>query len=276
MSNRWTMIKNNSNYYKSGSMPASGGVGGNCSSNLVGARARRTSGSTRGALGRRRASVPAPRPPTIVEPTPPCCDALNTDKVSEGARNKYFTGQRTKETVETSKLARVSALDVHADELTVGGAAAVGGALSVDGALTVNGGVTSAGALSASDVHADELTVNGAVAARTLTAMGDIVAASFITKSDRRLKRDIESISSARGREVVSGLRACTYKLDQSPVLLRAGFIAQEVRDVAPHLVSENSTGTLGVDMLGIIPYLVAEVKELRIELEKIRSSWPR
>ena len=213
-----------------------------------------------------------------MEPAPPCCDALNTDKVPEGARNKYFTGQRTKETVETSKLARVSALDVHADELTVGGAAAVGGALTVggatavEGALTVDGGVTSAGPLSASEVHTDEVTVNGAVAAGTLTATGDVVAASFITKSDRRLKRDIESISGARGREVVSGLRACTYKLDQSPDLLRAGFIAQEVRDVAPHLVSENSTGTLGVDMLGIIPYLVAEAGALRAELDAIRG----
>lgn len=175
------------------------------------------------------------RPPHQLDPTPPprqCCDDLTTDSVPEGLSNAYFTELRVARSVERARLAAVSAMAIRARNLTVSGQA--------------------------------ELS--------TLTVDNSVTAASFTTKSDIRLKRDIEGISEEHGREVVAGLRACTYAYNDDPTQLRAGFIAQEVHDVAPHLVSSNSDGMLGVDMLGVIPYLVAEVKGLRAELKAVRG----
>ena len=110
----------------------------------------------------------------------------------------------------------------------------------------------------------------------SLDVSGSISAKEFTAKSDRRLKTDVRSISKSRAREVIGGLNACTYAFKREPQRERAGFIAQEVREVAPQLVSEDQDGLLGVDMMAIIPYLVAEVKGLRAEIEEIRYSWSR
>ena len=200
---------------------------------LVRVRARRANTAVQpGAAGE---GVAAPPP---AAPAGQCCDDLTTDSVPEGNCNKYFTPSRVIRSVERGELSRLSAQTIHSRDLTVRGTLTVEGSMSLGG-LTVDGPVT---------------------------------AEAFIAKSDRRLKRDIESISQERGREVVSGLRACTYAYNREPDRPRAGFIAQEVRKTAPHLVTSQSDGMLGVDMLGVIPYLVAEVKGLRAELEEARG----
>lgn len=237
MDNRWRMIKNNNHYSKPGSYPSSGGVGGKCSRNLVGARARRTSGRVRTVMGHAQAEQ--------------CCDKLTTDDIPEGIRSLYFTDERVRESVAAAALREISAAAIH------------GASLTADGATFAT-------------LASKRLTVSGPTELKTLDVSGSISAKEFTAKSDRRLKTDVRSIRKDRAREVIAGLKACTYAFKSEPHRARAGFIAQEVREVAPQLVSEDPDGVLGVDMMGVIPYLVAEVKGLRIELEKIRSSRPR
>ncbi len=237
MDNRWRMIKNNNHYSKPGSYPSSGGVGGKCSRNLVGARARRTSGSVRTVMGRAQVEQ--------------CCDKLTTDNVPEGLRSLYFTDARARNSVETADLGSLRATQIHGDSIT-------------------------ADTVTMETLRTDHLTVHGSMELESLDVSGSISAMEFTATSDRRLKTDVRSISKGRAREVIASLRGCIYAFKREPQRARAGFIAQEVREVAPQLVSEDQDGLLGVDMMGIIPYLVAEVKGLRAELEEIRSSWPR
>ena len=48
------------------------------------------------------------------------------------------------------------------------------------------------------------------------------------------------------------------------------GLIAQEVQELYPDLVYENGDGYLSIDYIGIIPLLIASVKELRAEVDEL------
>ena len=49
-------------------------------------------------------------------------------------------------------------------------------------------------------------------------------------------------------------------------------MIAQEVREVLPHLVHEGeSDDTLSVNYLGLIPYLIEEIKELKKQIAELK-----
>ena len=50
------------------------------------------------------------------------------------------------------------------------------------------------------------------------------------------------------------------------------GFIAQELREIYPNLVSEDSDGFLSVNYVGLIPVLVDAIKELNTKIEKLEG----
>jgi hypothetical protein len=50
------------------------------------------------------------------------------------------------------------------------------------------------------------------------------------------------------------------------------GFIAEEVREVLPNLVYEDSVGMLSMDYNGILPVLVSAIQELRQQVDELRS----
>ncbi|MDR1543618.1 MAG: tail fiber domain-containing protein [Prevotellaceae bacterium] len=51
------------------------------------------------------------------------------------------------------------------------------------------------------------------------------------------------------------------------------GLIAQEVQEIYPDLVYEDGEGYLSVDYVGIIPLLIASVKELKNEIEELKNA---
>ncbi|MDE6026886.1 MAG: tail fiber domain-containing protein [Muribaculaceae bacterium] len=109
----------------------------------------------------------------------------------------------------------------------------------------------------------------------------DVKATKFLTSSDARYKKNIESLESMGG--LLDGLTPVSYNLDipmkdESGMAQKAsantvsdrrsfGFIAQEVREIFPELVYEDSEGTLSLDYQGFIPLLVDAYKELNAKV---------
>jgi hypothetical protein len=98
-------------------------------------------------------------------------------------------------------------------------------------------------------------------------------ATSWGTFSDERLKDIIEPIENAA--EKVSSLRAVIgrYKTDE-PEKRRTFLIAQDVKAVLPEAVYQNSEedDTLSLAYTDTIPLLVAAIKELKAELDSVKS----
>ena len=51
------------------------------------------------------------------------------------------------------------------------------------------------------------------------------------------------------------------------------GFIAQDVQKVLPELVRENDNGMLSMRHQGITPILLEAIKELKAEIEELKSN---
>jgi hypothetical protein len=98
-----------------------------------------------------------------------------------------------------------------------------------------------------------------------LDVTGNVRATSFISTSDRRLKKDIETVS---GLDAILKLRGVRFKWRANDVT-ELGFIAQEVEDVLPELVITSSqTGFKAVKYQGLIAPLVEATKELNLKCE--------
>uniref|UniRef100_A0AAU8HYV2 Tail fiber protein n=1 Tax=Rhizobium phage IG49 TaxID=3129228 RepID=A0AAU8HYV2_9CAUD len=94
---------------------------------------------------------------------------------------------------------------------------------------------------------------------------GDVTA-----MSDRRVKSNIQGIDSALDK--VSALRGVTFEKDIEPGVTKYGFIAQEVQEVVPELVSEHND-RLAVDAThGFEALLIESVKELKARVEFLEA----
>ena len=106
----------------------------------------------------------------------------------------------------------------------------------------------------------------------TLTVSSDIVA--YGSPSDKRLKENIKPIESALDK--VSKLQGVTFDWKKSDSILDIkediGFIAQDVQKVVPELVRENEDGMLSMRHQGIAPILLEAIKELKAEIEELKS----
>ena len=108
----------------------------------------------------------------------------------------------------------------------------------------------------------------------TLTVSADLVA--YGSPSDKRLKENIKPIESALDK--VSKLQGVTFdwiqKEDQIlDIKEDIGFIAQDVQKVIPELVRENDDGMLSMRHQGIAPILLEAIKELKAEIEELKSN---
>ena len=106
----------------------------------------------------------------------------------------------------------------------------------------------------------------------SLSVAGDVIA--FGAPSDVRLKENIKPIESALDK--VMKLQGVTFDWKKSDNLLDIkediGFIAQDVQKVIPELVRENKDGMLSMRHQGIAPILLEAIKELKQEIEELKS----
>jgi|GEM_PF-2397424 len=106
-----------------------------------------------------------------------------------------------------------------------------------------------------------------------LDVNGDIGCETLHETSDARLKSDITPITGAL--ETVNQLRGVTYtwNCDEYPERkfddkAHLGFLAQEIQDIVPELVSPDADGFLAVDYSHMAPLLVEAIKELKTQNE--------
>ncbi|MBK6365472.1 MAG: tail fiber domain-containing protein [Saprospiraceae bacterium] len=107
----------------------------------------------------------------------------------------------------------------------------------------------------------------------TLFDNGDLtIAGTLTTGSDARLKKDIKPIHNALA--IISGINGYTYQwVDESRgSLLQSGVIAQEIEASLPHLVRTDEDDEKSVNYIGMVPYLIEAVKDLKKENEELKK----
>jgi hypothetical protein len=93
---------------------------------------------------------------------------------------------------------------------------------------------------------------------------GSGTATAWNTSSDIRLKKDIQPIHNAL--QIIESLHGVTFKwkADNQPSI---GFIAQQVQQVLPQIVTTDSIGYEALDYSKITPILVEAVKQQQTEI---------
>jgi hypothetical protein len=88
--------------------------------------------------------------------------------------------------------------------------------------------------------------------------------------SDARLKNSIQSIPS--GLEAVTKLNPVTFKWNAGAENFQPGFVAQEVEQIFPSLVTTNADGFKSLHQQGLTPYIVKSIQELDKKIEDIAA----
>ena len=107
----------------------------------------------------------------------------------------------------------------------------------------------------------------------TFTVSGDI---DLSIPSDIRLKENIKPIESALDKAMKLQGVTFNWKNKSEDILdikEDIGFIAQDVQKVLPELVRENDNGMLSMRHQGITPILLEAIKELKAEIEELKSN---
>jgi uncharacterized small protein (DUF1192 family) len=142
-----------------------------------------------------------------------------------------------------------------ANSLDVLGFIPIGGSKKIAGTLAPNNGSCDLGSSDSSSTKWKDGYFSG-----------QVKAGSFNASSDERLKDNIAPCQ-------VKDISQVTVKeYDKQGIDGRqVGVIAQELREQFPELVSESNDEmkTLGVDICGVIYYLMDEVKRLKAELRE-------
>lgn len=135
---------------------------------------------------------------------------------------------------------------------------------------------------------------------RVLDIAGPAYAYGFFTVSDKRLKKDIAPLTDKTG--LIYSLNGKSYKkyflqeaaaltvekdANGNPVAAKTGseakadareftefgFIAQELKEVYPELVSQDTMGYYSINYTGLIPLLVEALKEQKAEIELLKQA---
>lgn len=144
------------------------------------------------------------------------------------------------------------------------------------------------------DFSANTLSFYGKVGINTLASAsyqlyvnGSAFSSGSWVSSDKRYKKDIQTIDSALDK--INTMNGVTYSFKQETINgidfskqkgeKQIGFIAQELEEVLPELVRKDEAGYYAVNYDGLVPVLVEAVKEqqeeitdLRARLEKLES----
>ena len=105
----------------------------------------------------------------------------------------------------------------------------------------------------------------------TINAGGDVIA---YASSDERLKDNIQPIEGALDK--VSQISGNTFDWNEEKQNIYKGkdygVIAQEIQKVMPELVDTRDSGYLAVKYDKIVPLLIESIKELKKEIEELKS----
>ena len=121
---------------------------------------------------------------------------------------------------------------------------------------------------------------------------GVLTAASYVTLSDKELKRNISSICQEPTLDNLLKMNIVKYNYKEKEAdttlifseekniksaidedLIHFGLLAQELREIYPNLVVKGQDGHLGVNYMELVPLLIRSVQELKTELDAVKST---
>lgn len=117
--------------------------------------------------------------------------------------------------------------------------------------------------IDSSDIMSSSIHANGAI-----TSNGEITAPSFNAQSDARLKTNIKPFE-YHGSILDVPVREYDWKKSGEHAI---GFVAQELQEAYPELVSEGEDGMLRIKETKLVYLLIEEVKKLKKEVEDLKK----
>lgn len=140
-----------------------------------------------------------------------------------------------------------------------------------EGIFCVNGSITSGTHIYATcNIYGKNISATGNIdASGSIRAGGDVIA---YYSSDKNLKNNIKGLSENNSIRSIN-----SYEFEWNEKSDREGksygFIAQEVKEVLPNVVKENSNGYLAIDYIQFIPLLLQEIKDLNKRVEELEKN---
>ncbi|MBU4251861.1 MAG: tail fiber domain-containing protein [Candidatus Omnitrophica bacterium] len=101
-----------------------------------------------------------------------------------------------------------------------------------------------------------------------INGTGYLQAAAWVYSSDRRLKENISYIQS--GLSIIEQLKPVKFDYIKGDKR-QTGFIAQEVEEILPDVITKGEDGMLGMKTESIIPYLVKAIQEQQEEINTLK-----
>ena len=166
------------------------------------------------------------------------------------------------------------------DETLFGGTGLVSGSAGVsktlqdvtnEGSSSINALTVGNGTDSTSKTTGALIVSGGLGVLNTINAGGDVVA---FASSDERLKDNIKPIENPL--DIISKISGNTFDWNSEKQNIYNGkdygVIAQEIQKVMPELVNTRDSGYLAVKYDKIVPLLIESIKELKKEIEELKS----
>lgn len=101
---------------------------------------------------------------------------------------------------------------------------------------------------------------------------GAVYATGYLNNSDIRLKENVHYISIADSERIINNLKVYSFNfINDERKRLNYGLIAQEVQEIAPELVS-NDSEYLSVNYIGLIPHLVNIVQQQQKQITELSN----
>jgi hypothetical protein len=137
---------------------------------------------------------------------------------------------------------------------------------------------TEASIVLVSDNSGGKIGINTDAPAAALDVVGNICVTGTVGGcSDARYKKDVETLTNAL--ELITQIRGVNFNWRASEFPdkkfsdeQQVGFIAQELKEVLPELVSQGSDGYYSVDYSRLTPVLVEAVKEQQKEITSLKA----
>ena len=101
---------------------------------------------------------------------------------------------------------------------------------------------------------------------------GQLTATDLNSSSDKRLKKNIKTVTSAL--DTVDALRGVSFEWKEGNGKA-IGLIAQEVQAVLPDIVSADDNGYLSIRYNNVVGVLVEAIKELKADFEAYKKTHP-
>lgn len=104
----------------------------------------------------------------------------------------------------------------------------------------------------------------------SVDSSGKVSAATFVAKSDKRLK---ENITKYECEKSILDLPVYEYNfISDENKKIHIGCLAQDLQEICPEIVQEGSDGYLSINESKIVYLLLEEVKKLREEVDELKN----